>query len=377
MQQNRQAARHELALELKERGAQPLIVTIPTTHAGESCNGPDDLLSTDGGDEMFFEALKAETEETGADPLVAEAERAIDDACEAGERGNPVAAIEAIAKVRNVSERKLLISRFAALKITGVNTKFIIDEIKDVRDKAEAHRNAALAAAVRQKLLSDGKEIDGAKLLHGIYKLIRRFVLLSTEQAIVVTLWAVHTHAVDAAGYTPYLSIGSPTKRTGKTGLLETLNELVARPWKTGRMSAAVLPRKIERDNPTLLLDESDTALNAKEEGYSETLRGILNTGFQRGGTSTICVKDGDDYVPHDFPTFWKALAGISRLPETIGDRSIVISMKRKMRGENIERFRPERDNKLKIEIAGIRESTAPWSTAHIGPKRTPSCPRS
>ena len=74
----------------------------------------------------------------------------------------------------------------------------------------------------------------------------------------IVALWVAHTHAIDAAECTPYLHATSATKRAGKTRLLEAVEPLVARPWFTGRTSAAALVRKIDDTSPTLLFDEAD-----------------------------------------------------------------------------------------------------------------------
>lgn len=62
----------------------------------------------------------------------------------------------------------------------------------------------------------------------------------------------------------PYLAINSAEKRCGKSRLLEILNRLVQRAWLTSRTSTAALIRKIADDRPSLLLDESDTALSAE-----------------------------------------------------------------------------------------------------------------
>jgi hypothetical protein len=70
---------------------------------------------------------------------------------------------------------------------------------------------------------------------------IRRYVVLTADQGLAVTLWAVHTHAVEVLGITPYLSITSAEKQSGKTHLLEVLELLVANPWLTGSVSAATL----------------------------------------------------------------------------------------------------------------------------------------
>src|SRR5215204_1869767 len=95
---------------------------------------------------------------------------------------------------------------------------------------------------------------------------IRRFVVLSDTQAVAVSLWVAHTYALASADATPYLSITSAEKASGKTLLLDVLRLLVANPWFTGRTTTAALTRKIERDQPTLLLDESDAAFKGDKE---------------------------------------------------------------------------------------------------------------
>ena len=119
-----------------------------------------------------------------------------------------------------------------------------------------------------------------------------------------------HTHALEASRVTPYLSISSAEPGSGKTLLLEVLAMLVPRPWLTGRTTAAVLPRKVEKVCPTLLLDESDTAFRGDKD-YAAALHGILNTGYKRSGSSTLCVGQGANIDFRDFSTFCpKAFAG-------------------------------------------------------------------
>jgi hypothetical protein len=174
---------------------------------------------------------------------------------------------------------------------------------------------------------------------------IRRFVVLSSEQATALTLWAAHTHAIDAAECTPYLHATSATKRAGKTRLLETMEPIVARPWFTGRTSAAALVRKIDAITPSLLFDEADATF-AGEKEFAETFRGILNTGYRRSGKATVCTGKGT-FVVQDFRTFCpKLIAGIGRLPDTVADRSIPIALRRRTRDERCERWRA-RDGRL------------------------------
>lgn len=204
---------------------------------------------------------------------------------------------------------------------------------------------------------------DGAELLEEVARFVQRFVVLTDAQAVMSALWVVHTHAFGAADTTPYLSITSAEKRSGKTRLLEVLAPLVANPWFTGRVSAAVLVRKTAAESPTLLLDESDAAFRGDKE-YSEALRGILDSGFRRGGVTSLCIGQGASLSYHDFPVFGpKAIAGIGKLPDTVADRAIPIELRRRAPGEYVERFR---FRKIEPEAVPLHHAAAAWAKAHL-----------
>jgi Protein of unknown function (DUF3631) len=167
---------------------------------------------------------------------------------------------------------------------------------------------------------------------------------------------------MDAADGTPYLSINSAEKGSGKTRVLEVLEMLVHEPWLTGRATAAVLVRKIDDVKPTLLLDESDTAFGGEKE-YAEALRGVLNSGYRRSGTASCCTGKGENMAYKDFETFCpKAIAGIGKLPDTVADRSIPIRLKRAPRGE-VRKFRKR---EVKEDSAENRERLAAWCAANL-----------
>jgi hypothetical protein len=201
---------------------------------------------------------------------------------------------------------------------------------------------------------------DGGDLLDEIVRFVRRFVVLSCEQLVTIALWVVHTHAIEAADATPYLNITSAEKRSGKTRLLEVLELLVARPWRTGRTSPAALVRKIHGEKSTLLLDESDAAFKGDRE-YGEALRGILNDGHRRGGCATLCVGKGADIKVREFSVFGsKAIAGIGNaLPDTVRDRSIQIELKRQAFDERAERFHRRKVDQNVIALRGRIEAWA------------------
>jgi hypothetical protein len=176
--------------------------------------------------------------------------------------------------------------------------------------------------------------------LHDVDEFIRQYVVLSREQSILTTLWTAETYAIDAFEYVAYLHVKSPLPECGKTRLLEVLESLVYKPWLTGRVTAAVLMRKVDAEQPVLLLDESDAAFNSDKE-YSEALRGMLNTGFHRSGKASACIGQGAHLTYKDFGTFGpKAIAGIGALPSTVESRSIPISLKRRRKDEPVTKWR-------------------------------------
>lgn len=231
-------------------------------------------------------------------------------------------------------------------------------------DRAAAEYEAVESAGP-PLVVDDQVDIDIhlVELLDGLVRFVRRFVFMTEAQAVAVALWVAHTWAFVAAETTPYLWVTSPEKRSGKTRLLEVLNLLVKDPWMTGRVTAAVLVRKVDAEVPALLLDESDAAFNGPQE-YAEALRAILNTGYLRSGKASLCVGQGSQLSYRDFSTFSpKAIAGIGALPDTVADRSIPIRLRRRTKGEPVERFRRR---SVEPEAERLRSQLEAWAAANV-----------
>jgi hypothetical protein len=149
-----------------------------------------------------------------------------------------------------------------------------------------------------------------------------------------VALWSVHTFLLDIFQVTPRLAIYSAVKGCGKTTLIDVLSHLVYRPQRSDNVTAAAIFRLVEKCRPALLVDEADTFLRD-----SEDLRGILNSGHRKGGTVIRTV--GDDFEPRAFSTYAAcAVALIGKLPDTLHDRSIVVSLQRKRPDERVREYR-------------------------------------
>ena len=213
----------------------------------------------------------------------------------------------------------------------------------------------------------DPERIDGAELLDEVERFLRRFVVFGDRAASrAVALWVLHTHAFAAAEATPYLGIVSPTKRCGKSRLEEVLKLLARDAWKIdGVPSEATLFREIERVKPAVLLDEAD-ALWGAGDVRTEPLRAVFNSGNRRGNTIPRCVGEGTKQEVKRFDVFSpKCLAGIKtkRWPDTVLDRSFLIQLRRRTRGEKVERLRLR---KIEPEAELLYEKMAVWANANL-----------
>ncbi len=184
--------------------------------------------------------------------------------------------------------------------------------------------------------------VDAAALLDDVRSFIRRFVVMGGPEATLTALWCVHTHCIGAADLTPYISVTSATMRCGKSRLLDVLALLVARPVRTTHLTRAALARVLDADPPpTLLIDELDATFAGSKE-LAEQLRGILNAGYERGAMTMLMMPArGRAWDVKRLNCFGpKAFATIGKLPTTIADRSIPITLRRRRRDEPLGRFR-------------------------------------
>ena len=198
--------------------------------------------------------------------------------------------------------------------------------------------------------------VDGAVLLDELERTLTRFLALPDGSAAVLALWGLYTHVYDCFDIAPRLAVTSPVKRCGKSRTFDILAHLVPRPLRASNVTPPVVFRTVEMVHPTLFVDEGDTFLHGNEE-----LRGILNSGHSRAGAFVIRTV-GEDYEPRQFSTWAPmAAAAIGKLPDTLEDRSISIAMRRRSRGEKVERLRQDRTENLAI----LARRAARWALDH------------
>lgn len=187
--------------------------------------------------------------------------------------------------------------------------------------------------------------VNGVELLSDLAATVLRFSIVPKHTDTLVALWIAKTYLMDVVDTSPILAITSPEKRCGKSTLLNTLLELVNRPLLASNITPSAIFRSVEYWKPTLILDEADTFI----KGDNEELRGILNCGHTRH-TAFIIRTVGDDHEPRRFSTWAaKAIAGIGHLPDTLKDRSLIVELRRKRKGERVERMRYANDDDFLI----------------------------
>jgi len=167
-----------------------------------------------------------------------------------------------------------------------------------------------------------------------------------------LALWAAHAHAFSSFVHTPRLNITSPEKECGKTLLLDVLETVTPKALRTEGITTAVLIRLIDKKAPSLLVDECDTFLRKYDE-----LGGAFNAGHKRGGQHLRCEGDNNDIKA--YKTFCPVvLAGIRGLPDTLASRSIIIKLKRALKGETRKRF----DSRFTDHGKELNQKLARWA---------------
>jgi hypothetical protein len=207
----------------------------------------------------------------------------------------------------------------------------------EVEEPAEKKEKKALFLTTPEPWSSS---VGGCDTLDEITEIIRRFIVLPTEEVDAIALWVLHSWTADASDVSPRLHLKSATKRSGKSTLMSLLGVLVRRPLACSNISAPALYRSIESWRPTLLMDEADTLVGDQE--LNEALRGVLNAGHYKPQANIIrCVGKGTDQSVAAFNCYGPvALAGIGSIWNTLADRSIVIKMQRKGPGDVVEPLR-------------------------------------
>ena len=240
-------------------------------------------------------------------------------------------------------------------KPKGLETKYLQQALMDCLKNFNIDRPAAVADQVIASAEEDADPLgrtvtfpeiepwpgaaDGVELLDEIKSWTSSYVVLSEESLISITLWSVATHFVSAAYFAPILAILSPTKRSGKTLVLDLLRCICRKAVLTSGVgvTSAVIFRMNQQHQPTFLIDEAEK-LSGKNA--DRAMIGLLNQGYRRGSKIQRCREKGGEYLVEEFDAFgFRTVAAIGTLWGTIIDRGVVILMKRKPKAVRRRRY--------------------------------------
>lgn len=241
-----------------------------------------------------------------------------------GDLNAATAIIDALAKLDDLSYH---LQKKAKAKLLGITLKDLDALVKTARQQ----NAVSLVVDVEPYPLP----VDGNALANEIHALITAHVACDEHIADVATVWIFFTWCIEASHIAPIAWINAPEKRCGKTTLATLIGRMSRRAISTTNITPAALFRAIDRYQPTLIIDEADTFLNDNEE-----LRGIINAGFSRDNPY-LWRTVGDNHEPTAFNTFGaKVISGIGKLPSTIVDRAISLTLRRAMKHEKKKRLR-------------------------------------
>ena len=168
------------------------------------------------------------------------------------------------------------------------------------------------------------------------------------EAVIATALWTMTAWAHEGATHSPILAAISVEPDSGKSTLLGVLRFLVPKPFVSVEPTGPSVYRTVDREHPTLIIDEADDLFYRKSD-----LRAIVNAGWSCG---TRIPRQGRWYDP--FCPKILGILGKTKLPRTIASRSIILKMWPKKPDEKAEDFAYADDP----EFSTIRRKLARWA---------------
>lgn len=198
---------------------------------------------------------------------------------------------------------------------------------------------------------------DLENVLNAVLEHLRKFVVFSDENdPIALSLFCAHTHALEHTRTTPRVIIDSSTYGSGKTTLLEHIAKLSHKPLLATSISPALLPRVLDTEVRTVLVDEAEKSLRPDKEGVSDIFS-VINNGYRKGVTRPTLISQGNDWVVRESEIFAPVvMAGNApTLPDDTRSRCIRVLLMPDLHGEAEETDWDDIEN----ETIALRENLA------------------
>ena len=194
--------------------------------------------------------------------------------------------------------------------------------------------------------------VETRVLLQEISAKISKYIVMRPEAVTATVLWTTMAWAHEGATHSPILAAISVEPDSGKSTLLGVLRFLVPKPFVSVEPTGPSVYRTVDREHPTLIIDEADDLFYRKCD-----LRAIVNAGWSRG---TKIPRQGRWYDP--FCPKILGILGKTKLPRTIASRSIILRMWPKTPKEKAEDFAYADDP----AFSTIRRKLARWAADNV-----------
>ena len=218
----------------------------------------------------------------------------------------------------------------------GVSREILKQIRKEVVEEVKSGYDRRASLLVEDTEPSESA-VTMAEALDLIYSTLKRYIIADEALLVRASLWIAHTYFVDELFVSPICLITSPQSNCGKSLLTTVMMEMCNRSFPiTASITEAAMFRIIEECMPTIALDEAD--LNLQK---NPALQGILNAGHMRSTAWTFRCDPNNSFV-EKFKTFCpKIISGIrsTQIRDTLTNRSIILSMRRKRKNESCECF--------------------------------------
>jgi hypothetical protein len=195
--------------------------------------------------------------------------------------------------------------------------------------------------------------VNAKALLTDVTVQLRRYMVVSDEQALAITLWIVFAWLHESiAVHSPLLVFKSAEPDSGKTTACGVLKFLTPRAHSAAELTGPSLYRFVDRVRPTLIIDDADRLFKRRPE-----LEHIVNISWTRG---TLIPRTGPYGDPVWFDPFCaKVVAGANLLlPKTTATRTVTVKLLPKLPSERVEDFNHTDDERF----YELRRKLARWS---------------
>jgi hypothetical protein len=111
-----------------------------------------------------------------------------------------------------------------------------------------------------------GGAVETRLLLQEIITKICRYIVLRPEAVTATALWTMTAWAHEGTTHSPILAAISAEPDSGKSTLLGVLRFLVPKPFVSVEPTGPSVYRTVDREHPTLIIDEADDLFYRKSE---------------------------------------------------------------------------------------------------------------